>query len=379
MGRIRPRRNRGGRELVSLCVRGSNEGLQQLTVLWGDTVLSCDHDFDGGGSAGVRLEVPNLWVVRASLPERPAMGKRRPRDFGYVRLFTAVALIHLFFIGTVWVTPPTEAAPLDELIRRRRPIVQAIFQKKEEPPRRRRQGRRKHRREEGAFGRRDRVQKRARPSKKEAPRVDPGKRARDRRVALSAGLLPVLSAAGDAAGTVLKPGGIGGGLNEAIGGLKGVSMGGAGGAGGLGTRGVGPGGGGRSLSIGGLVTHGGDGGPVSLAGGVKKETKILPGHTTVQGGLKRREISRVIRRSLPRFKFCYEKQLNANPNLGGKVSVYFAISPSGQVARASLRESTIADRRVEECVLDVMRSLRFPPPRGGGIVVVTYPFLFATP
>jgi hypothetical protein len=33
---------------------------------------------------------------------------------------------------------------------------------------------------------------------------------------------------------------------------------------------------------------------------------------------------------------------------------------------------------VESCVLTVMRSLKFPKPRGGGIVVVTYPLVFAS-
>jgi len=31
----------------------------------------------------------------------------------------------------------------------------------------------------------------------------------------------------------------------------------------------------------------------------------------------------------------------------------------------------------QSCVIKVMRSLKFPKPRGGGIVVVTYPFVFA--
>ena len=35
------------------------------------------------------------------------------------------------------------------------------------------------------------------------------------------------------------------------------------------------------------------------------------------------------------------------------------------------------DANVEACVQKVMMSLKFPKPRGGGIVVVTYPFVFA--
>ncbi|MCA9550639.1 MAG: AgmX/PglI C-terminal domain-containing protein, partial [Myxococcales bacterium] len=63
--------------------------------------------------------------------------------------------------------------------------------------------------------------------------------------------------------------------------------------------------------------------------------------------------------------------------LSGKISVYFTIAPTGSVANASVRETTMNDANVESCVEKVMRSLQFPKPRGGGIVVVTYPFVFA--
>jgi len=33
---------------------------------------------------------------------------------------------------------------------------------------------------------------------------------------------------------------------------------------------------------------------------------------------------------------------------------------------------------VEECVLRVVRRIRFPAPKGGGEVIVTYPFMFTT-
>jgi hypothetical protein len=35
------------------------------------------------------------------------------------------------------------------------------------------------------------------------------------------------------------------------------------------------------------------------------------------------------------------------------------------------------DETVEQCAVKVMRSLKFPQPRDGGTVVVTYPFVFA--
>jgi TonB family protein len=165
-----------------------------------------------------------------------------------------------------------------------------------------------------------------------------------------------------------------------MGGLQGTAMGDAGGAGGLGSRGTGAGGGGTGLGIGGLGGGHGRGsggkGNIDLGGRGKGTTRVVPGKTIIQGSLSREEIGRVIRAHLNRFKYCYEKQLNANPNLSGKISVYFTIAPNGAVASASVRETSMNDRNVEECALTVMRSLKFPQPRGGGVVVVTYPFVF---
>ena len=93
-------------------------------------------------------------------------------------------------------------------------------------------------------------------------------------------------------------------------------------------------------------------------------------------GLSKEEIGAVIRRSLPRFKYCYEKRLEDHWSLSGKVVVSFAVAPSGSVATASVAETSMNDLEVEACVVKVMRTLKFPQPKNGGVVVVTYPFVF---
>jgi hypothetical protein len=40
-----------------------------------------------------------------------------------------------------------------------------------------------------------------------------------------------------------------------------------------------------------------------------------------------------------------------------------------------VHESDLDSPAVEACVVRVMSSLRFPKPMGGGIVIVTYPFV----
>lgn len=317
------------------------------------------------------------------------LGAGAVMDWFFPRLLTIVALLHVFFVVAAFLTPDLNAGLVDDLFKNQNRFAQMILKAPEKEKKRKKldlsgmKGGAKHKDDEGKFGKKDKPKKDAVASKAGAPRVDPNKREKDRKIALNSGLLGMLSGGkAGAVSNVFGPGGLGTGINNAMGGLRGAEMGDAGGAGGLGTRGTGAGGGGNSLGIGGLGTHGhgrgtGGYGNIDLGGRGKGTTRIVPGRTIIKGSLSKEEIGRVIRRNLARFKFCYEKQLNANPNLSGKISVYFTIAPTGSVANASVRETTMNDANVESCVEKVMRSLQFPKPRGGGIVVVTYPFVFA--
>ncbi|MCK6544328.1 AgmX/PglI C-terminal domain-containing protein [Myxococcota bacterium] len=317
------------------------------------------------------------------------MGKSAGMDWYFPRVFAISFLLHAFFVAAAFITPENAGGLTDDLLKNQNRFAQMILKAQEKEKKQKKldlsgmKGGAKHKGEEGKFGKKDKPKKDALASKAGAPRVDPNKREADRKIALNSGLLGILKGAGSsgAVSNVFGPGGLGTGINNAMGGLRGTEMGDAGGAGGLGTRGTGAGGGGNSLGIGGLGTYGhgrgtGGYGNIDLGGRGKGTTRIVPGKTIIQGSLSREDIARVIRRNLARFKYCYEKELNANPNLQGKVSVYFTIAPTGSVAEASIRETSMNDQNVESCVEKVMRSLVFPKPQGGGIVVVTYPFVF---
>ncbi len=336
-------------------------------------------------------KVGTLTFVAQYVRGNAALGRGAVMDWYFPRIFTISAMVHLFFVFAAFITPQHQTNLVDELFKNQNRFAQMIL-KAPEPEKKRKKldlsgmkGGAKHRGEEGKFGKKDKPKRDALASKAGAPRVDPNKREKDRKIAMNSGLLGILKGAGGsgAVSNVFGPGGLGTGINNAMGGLRGTAMGDAGGAGGLGTRGTGAGGGGNSLGIGGLGTHGhgrgtGGYGNIDLGGRGKGTTRIRPGRTIIKGSLSKAQIGRVIRRNLARFKYCYEKQLNKNPNLSGKISVYFTIAPTGAVAKATVRESSMGNKTVEACTTKVMRSLKFPKPKGGGIVVVTYPFVFAS-
>jgi hypothetical protein len=85
----------------------------------------------------------------------------------------------------------------------------------------------------------------------------------------------------------------------------------------------------------------------------------------------------IIRRYLKRHQgsigYCYEKELLARPGLAGTALVQFLIAADGGVQGAVGRGF---DERVASCVAKVIQAIRFPAPRGGGSVLVRYPFTF---
>jgi TonB family protein len=233
----------------------------------------------------------------------------------------------------------------------------------------------------GKVGKTEDTKKEAEASKKGSPAVDPTAREANRTRAFRSGLLGALK--GQAISDVLGPGSAGTGMNQAIGGLR-VGTADTGtqhGSGGMGARGMGLGGGGEGLGIGGAGTVGmgqgsGGYGRVDLGGRKKDTVRIVPGQTTVVGGLAREVIGRVIQEHQSEIKYCYEVQLNRNPSLAGKVTVLFTIDGSGAVIDSQVSETTLHNAEAEKCMLAKVRRWKFPDPAGNGIVKVNFPWIF---
>jgi len=198
--------------------------------------------------------------------------------------------------------------------------------------------------------------------------------------ARNAGILDVLKQSARAADT---PPGI-------IDGLVGNQVGESYGVGGLGLAGTGAGAGGTAegtIGLGNLGTIGKGGGAVGVngsgygrgAGGLggrrASAPDVVPGEATVRGSPDKEIIRRIVRRHLNEAKYCYEQALPAKPGLGGRITVQFSIA-DGHVASSVLQSSTMGDSQVEGCVVQAVHRWEFPRPHEGGIVLVSYPFVF---
>jgi len=117
-------------------------------------------------------------------------------------------------------------------------------------------------------------------------------------------------------------------------------------------------------------------GKMSLVGSAGTSTIPLGREALVEGGLDRDLIADVINRHMGQFRFCYEQGLQSSPGLAGRVAVRFTIGSNGQVKSAGIDNTTMNSSLVESCVVNRMRSLKFPLPEGGVDVKVSYPFMF---
>jgi TonB family protein len=105
------------------------------------------------------------------------------------------------------------------------------------------------------------------------------------------------------------------------------------------------------------------------------EGKLMTGSTTVSGRLPPEVIQRVVRQHMAVLRACYQQGLARNPSLSGTVKVKFVIDASGAVTSVSDAGSDLPDEDVKTCVRNQIKTFSFPQPEGG-IVTVTYPFVF---
>jgi len=230
--------------------------------------------------------------------------------------------------------------------------------------------------EEGKTGKKEAKLKKAKGSK-----VAIQKSELDKKIAESTGLLADLNSMTDT--SIFGTGGLDDSVSNVVGGLIGSQYGNQMGAGGLGSRGSGLGGGGTAEGLGGLGTKGrGSGGSGYGRGGGYYGKKgggapgVGAGDPIILGALDKSIIDRIVKKHLPQIRYCYQKELNKNPKLFGKMVVKFVIAKDGSVSSSSTKSSTLKSPIVENCIHSRFMRMRFPQPKGGGIVIVSYPFVF---
>jgi TonB family protein len=102
---------------------------------------------------------------------------------------------------------------------------------------------------------------------------------------------------------------------------------------------------------------------------------VIASSARVRGGHDADTIRRIVRLHINEVRYCYERELARKPDLAGRLVIDFTIAASGQVGAAMVQSSTVGNAGVERCTIEAVRRWEFPRPLGGGIAIVSYPFV----
>jgi hypothetical protein len=115
--------------------------------------------------------------------------------------------------------------------------------------------------------------------------------------------------------------------------------------------------------------------PEAPSGQTVREVELEYHDAKVDGALDGDLVSRIVRAHRPELRSCYDAGLIDNPSLAGRITIEFTIGSTGYVSKAEAVDAdSFTDPRVANCMAKAVKEWRFPKPRGGGEVQVSYPF-----
>lgn len=322
-----------------------------------------------------------IFVAHQAYPGKKAVAKfGGDIDYPFLGIIAFMTFVTFMFGVAVAVMPPPDVSEMNNDDH----MVELLLEKKEEIKDEKKRDDNpdagegaKAKKEEGKVGKKD-----AKMDKAKGDKVQMQKQQLDKEVAENAGVLGALRD-DSALDSMLGATGLNADMMSGIGGLigaKGTQIG----SGGLGARGSGLGGGGTAEGLGGLGTKGrGSGASGYGSGGGNFGTKgdggigTVGGDPIILGALDKSLIDAVIKRNMSQIRYCYQRELTKNPSLGGKITVKFVIAKDGTVSSATTKTTTMNNPAVESCINGRFMRFQFPEPKGGGIVIVSYPFIFS--
>jgi hypothetical protein len=122
----------------------------------------------------------------------------------------------------------------------------------------------------------------------------------------------------------------------------------------------------------------GSGAKAGVSGQGSSLVSIDSRDAVVEEGLSLDDVGKVIHAHLNEVRYCYESSMLRHPGIEGKMMVDFRIQATGIVKTADVKTSTLSDSSLEQCIISHLMKWKFPKPKGGVEVAVSYPFVFKT-
>ena len=113
-----------------------------------------------------------------------------------------------------------------------------------------------------------------------------------------------------------------------------------------------------------------------IPGLVVDTAAVSPPLRVRHGSLDGEKVREVVSSHRAELRSCYERAVRENPSLSGTCTVRIVIARDGRVGLASMQGSSLRSLPMERCVLQLVRTWRFPPPADGRAAAVEYPLAF---
>ena len=99
----------------------------------------------------------------------------------------------------------------------------------------------------------------------------------------------------------------------------------------------------------------------------------------VTGSLNERVIAKIASQHSIQLEACYIKELSKTKDLEGKVTITWIIRKNGHIFPVKLKESTLNNRNMENCLIKVIKTWVFPASKDGNMTSVEFPIEFKLP
>jgi TonB family protein len=94
------------------------------------------------------------------------------------------------------------------------------------------------------------------------------------------------------------------------------------------------------------------------------------------GALDPEKVREVVTAHRDELRSCYERAVVETPGLEGSCTLRIVIAGDGSVGTTSLQNSTVRSVSLGRCLLQLVRTWRFPAPTDGKTAAVDYPLAF---
>ena len=94
------------------------------------------------------------------------------------------------------------------------------------------------------------------------------------------------------------------------------------------------------------------------------------------GRLTQDDIRHIVEKNGDLFNDCYTIGAGKGQQFAGKVTLKVTLGPTGNVNEAQVASSTTKNAKVDRCVVDGFKKIKFPTPKDGATTVFTFPMEF---